>query len=72
MRKQEDYYDYVYSGIKDRKPMSNEARAAQFNAFDALTGFGTVIEEAGMIGDERIESQNKLLNSIVYCFDGVF
>lgn len=65
-RNQQDYWDYEYTGIKDRRKMSMENRAAQFNAFDALTGFGGIISEASFVPDERIElsaQQQEEINS---------
>ncbi len=68
MRKQEDYYNYPYNGIKERKRMSLEDRAAQFNPFAALTGYEGVIADAGFVGDERIElseSQKAEINDVL-------
>lgn len=55
IRNQKDYIHYEYTGIKERNRMNMESRAAQFNPFDALTGLGAAINEAGFVGDERIE-----------------
>ena len=54
-REQKDYIDYPYDGIKDRRKMSMESRASQFNPFDALTGFGNLIKDSQFVGDELIE-----------------
>ena len=55
IRNQKDYIHYNYTGIRERNRMSLEARASQFNPFDALTGLGAAINKAGFVGDERIE-----------------
>ena len=40
---------------KQRSPMSNFDRAAQFSPFAALTGYDAVIAETGRLTDTRIE-----------------
>lgn len=56
-------YDHSYDDIihlhrpksKRHKPMSVEARAAQFSPYDALTGYSDEIRETARITDGRVE-----------------
>lgn len=45
-------------------PMARIKRAAQFAAFDALTGFGAAIAEAGRETEEKLESSEDMIDMI--------
>ncbi len=67
-REQKDYINYNYTGIKDRKKMSMDSRASQFSPFDALTGFGSIISQSGIVSDEIItlsDDQKQQINSVL-------
>ena len=45
-------------------PMARSKRAAQFAAFDALTGFGEAILEAGRETEEKLELSEDMIDMI--------
>lgn len=50
------------------RPMPRSGRAAQFAAFDALTGFGEAVDETARLTDERIaltEDKKQLLDELL-------
>ena len=44
--------------------MAKIKRAAQFAAFDALTGFGAAINEAGRVTEEKLELSEDMIDMI--------
>jgi len=63
MNKKDQYEDIInlpHHVSKNRKPMTNYERAAQFLPFDALTGYKDVIIESSRTSDKKIEiSENQ-------------
>ena len=49
---------------KNHPPMARGKRAAQFAAFDALTGFGEAILEAGRETEEKLELSEDMIDMI--------
>ena len=50
---------------KTHPPMAKIKRAAQFASFDALTGFGAAIQEAGRETEEKLElSEDNMIDMI--------
>ena len=49
---------------KTHPPMARDKRAAQFAAFDALTGFGEAICEAGRETEEKLELSEDMIDMI--------
>ena len=49
---------------KTHPPMARSKRAAQFAAFDALTGFGEAICEAGRETEEKLELSEDMIEMI--------
>ena len=49
---------------KTHPPMARGKRAAQFAAFDALTGFGEAIFEAGRETEEKLEISEDMIDMI--------
>lgn len=54
MDKYNDIINLPHHVSSIRKPMPLRDRAAQFASFDALSGFGTAIEETTRITSERL------------------
>lgn len=55
-----DIIDLPHHESKKHKPMSLEARAAQFAPFAALTGFSEEIQEAERLTSYKVESDENL------------
>ena len=53
---------------KRHPPMARGKRAAQFAAFDALTGFGAAIAEAGRETEEKLELSEDMIEMIDFRF----
>ena len=49
---------------KFHPPMARGRRAAQFSSFDALTGFGAAISEAGRETEKKIELSENMIDMI--------
>jgi len=49
---------------KTHPPMARINRAAQFASFDALTGFGAAIQEAGRETEEKLELSEDMIDMI--------
>ena len=49
---------------KTHPPMARIKRAAQFSSFDALTGFGAAIQEAGRETEEKLELSEDMIDMI--------
>ncbi|MBO6209316.1 MAG: hypothetical protein J6N99_01380 [Schwartzia sp.] len=49
---------------KTHPPMARIKRAAQFASFDALTGFGAAIQEAGRETEEKLELSEDMIDMI--------
>lgn len=68
MSKYDDIINYPHPVSKKHKPMSLEARAAQFAPFAALVGYDDVIVETGRQTNERIklsEDQASHINELL-------
>ncbi len=63
-RKYDDMIGLGHHVSKTHSPMARIKRAAQFASFDALTGFGTAIHEAGRETDEKLELSEDMIDMI--------
>ena len=63
-RKYDDMIGLGHHISKTHPPMARIKRAAQFAAFDALTGFGEAILEAGRETEEKLELSEDMIDMI--------
>ena len=64
MGKYDDIVHRKYEGVPDRFHMSNQQRAAQFDPFAALSGYGEMIKESTKVKDEKVELSEDELNDL--------
>ncbi len=58
-KKYDDIINLPHHVSKKHPQMSLDARAAQFAAFAALTGYEEVVKDAEKLNDKKIEQKNK-------------
>lgn len=63
-RRYDDMIGLPHPVSKRHPPMERIKRAAQFAAFDALTGFGAAIAEAGRETEEKLELSEDMIEMI--------
>lgn len=70
-----DIIDLPHHVSKNRSPMSQGDRAAQFSSFAALTGYEDMVDEAARLTDKKTELNDpqiaELNNALNYIMDNI-